>query len=248
MEEAYAVAGDAVLALRLWRPGFFLDPFSTEVLLRDGDRATRAGGPYRQATHDAAEEHLPPYAYRHDEHAPKALRLVRQYRAGALDGPAEAAVQAFQRSYGYQLSPAARCLCLFTALEAMLGGMGKREVGGVHLTMGFRARAESALRLPGAHDGLDAAEEAKWLDTKARRLRTGLAHGRWSDHAESAQAAQGRLQALVRHLLWAYLSFAAAWEEGGRAGMPLAGAFCLSLEADLRLQSPLSTGGFWNAP
>jgi hypothetical protein len=215
-------AADAILALRLLRSGWFLDPeLSMRVFRYEPWIANwRLAGPYRQVgLSDPVEATMPAYELRledlvtgPDEAPPltQLFQLVQEYRAN-VRGAADIAVRNFGNSYGYMLVGTARAAVLFTALDAMLGGMGARQIGRLRLKSTFAERVEQALRLDPGIAVAWAAAEAEWLDTEGRRLRNALAHGRPSDVADLAEDSHERIRSVVRSILTTFLEFCIEW-------------------------------------
>jgi hypothetical protein len=223
-----ASARDAVLALRLAKAGWFLDPELAEVafaVMADG-RFQRRPGPYRQAFLAGVDV---PAAYCATElrladlttlerrgPVTRVFDMLAAYRAAGGNGSADIASESFLRSFGYQLAGAQRAAALFTALDAMLGGMSARRIGRVALRPRyFRRRVEAALNVVD-DPSLDAETEALWLDSQGggRGLRNAIAHGDAGAIGPDADPSALRLQALVRALLPQYVAFAIRWAEG----------------------------------
>lgn len=249
-------ARDAVLVLRLFKPGWFLDPEFAEVCFAVAERGwqlRRKPGPYRQVFLTGVEE-LPLAPYRlcladlttpPDEAGPifEIRELLMAFRARSGNASVEIALDNFNRSYGFQLTPVDRLANLFVALDAMLGGMSAKRLGNVRLRRNsYRNRVQAALSLS-PQAGIDAAGEAAWLNAMngGRGLRNAIAHG---DHqalgGAAATEAQARVQHIVRWLLRLYMRFALRWAEeeaeisarhGLPARTPLAIAFNTLLEA-----------------
>ena len=101
----------------------------------------RAPGPYRQvfvsdATHIPMarfELKLDDLNQRLDSPGPIAAtwELLQDYRRSGGNTSVEIAIESFNRSYGFQLRPPSRAANLFTALDAMLGGMSAWKIGRV---------------------------------------------------------------------------------------------------------------------
>ena len=94
-------------------------------------------------------------------------------------------MESFNRSYGYQLLPPSRAGNLFTALDAMLGGMSAWKIGRVPVKpRGYARRVEVALRTSAAPESVaDAETLSKWLASPhgGRGLRNAIAHGELQD-------------------------------------------------------------------
>jgi hypothetical protein len=268
MEAAVARAGarlrrsarTAVTALRLYRSGWFLQPeqaFSVYYAPSLSPSVLRAPGPYRQIF-VSGRVHLPvtPYALRLadltrqlDRPGPiaAAWELLQAYQRTGGNTSVEIALEGLHLSYGFQLRPASRAGNLFTALDAMVGGMSAWKVGGVPVKpRGYARRIEAALRTarsPAFHD--DPLEAARWLhhDRGGRGLRNALAHGTGTAVEAAVADAIDRLQDIVRSLLWQYLRLSAVWARrdhavAARIGIsrdaPLAAAYVTVLETESR--------------
>jgi hypothetical protein len=217
-------AQDAVLALRLLKAGWFLDPELSERVFTGGLFYQRLAGPYRQAFLGGPPDELPSgYDLRIDELAvergqdtpvTKMSKLVRIYREEGAHASADIATENFHRSYGYQLAGTQRAAFLFTALDAMLVGMSARRIGEVKLKSTFRDRIAAALETLARTDSgarIEPNKEAEWLDSHGRRIRNALAHGRPSDVAMEAEDSYDRIQTIIRLLLRQYLEFSVKW-------------------------------------
>jgi hypothetical protein len=256
-----SMANDAVTALRLYRPGWFLQPQQTLYIFHAPSlpvNIVRAPGPYRQVfASDPAgapmarfELKLADLTQRLEAPGPIAAtwELLATYRGTDGNSSVEIAIESFNRSYGFQLRPSSRAANLFTALDGMLGGMSARRIG--HLSVdarGFRRRVEIALRT--AAYGDDPRNAAKWLDTVARGLRNQIAHSSGTAVEGQAQEAYEHLQAIVRALLRQYIRFFPRWagasaEKAERLGIagdsPLAAAYVKALEAEARQPGSMS--------
>jgi hypothetical protein len=213
---AQAEARTAVLTLRLWKAGWFLDPALAEEIFRCELLNQRLVGPYRQAmlggdlggTPAPYELSITELSASHDEVTPVARLRERldHYRLSCAHASADIVIDNFNRSYGYQIAPTARAAFLFTALDAMLGGFSARRVEGVRLRSRFRARVTGAVRRM-----TDYESEAAWLDEEGRAIRNAIAHGHPASVSERAGAAYERLQAIVRAVLRQYIDFSVAW-------------------------------------
>jgi hypothetical protein len=229
-------AQDAVLVLRLLKSGWFLDPELSERIFSHGFFNQRLVGPYRQAFLGGIPQGiLPRYQLGIDKLATKKdqvtittrmWQLIENYRGGRAHR-ADIAIGNFNRSYGYQLMSTQRAAFLFTALDAMLGGMSAKRIGEVTFQSRFRNRVVAALNLAvETIEGVKPNEEAEWLDSKGRQIRNALAHGRPNTVAEEAEKSYDRLQSIVRVLLRQYIEFSIKWglrsgEIGQRLGLPV---------------------------
>jgi hypothetical protein len=223
------IAQDVVLALRLMKSGWFLDPMLSErIYTASGNVHQRYMGPYRLTFHDEdiqplAQLVFEPYQLHPDtlttengmksgfpgaNGAKKIFDLLQQHRALELTPFTYVALENFTHSYSYRLSPAQCATFLFTSLDAMFGGMSARRIGDLRLKTPFRKRLEAAIssaRTP------DCESEGRWVDVQCRQIRNALAHGRRFDFGDTASATLGRLQRIVRVLLLQYIRFAIAW-------------------------------------
>ena len=199
-------------------------PPLAEIIFALGPFNYRWVGPYRQAfLAGTATISLAPYRLQADSLAakrgetapiPVLWTLIRRYRQQASHASADLAIENFHRSYGYEIPGSQRATFLFTALDAMLGGMSAQRIGTVRLRNPFRQRvfaALEAMRDSGNKGEVDAAEEAGWLDEEGREIRNRLAHGGPAQVAEAAQNGFMRLRAVVRPLLVQYLTFSLHW-------------------------------------
>jgi hypothetical protein len=215
---------DAVLALRLLKAGWFLDPELSERVFACGIFNHRLAGPYRQVFLEGVPDDAPPgydlciseLALEKGQAAPatNVWQLIRRHRREGAHASADIAIENFHRSYGYQLSGVGRVSFLFTALDAMLGGMSARRIGEVEMKSRFRDRVVAALRAlaeTGAGGEVEPNAEASWLDSQGRHIRNAVAHGRPSDVATEAEEGYDRIQLLVRLLLRQYLEFGIKW-------------------------------------
>ncbi len=223
-------AREAVLALRLCKAGWFLDPELAEYVFISGFEKIRYPGAYRQAFIGSNPDQLPSkYELRLEELStpmgdigPITLvwTLIRRYQTGKPHSSADIAIENFNRSYGFLLSGTQKMSFLFTALDAMLGGMSTVQVEKARLASQFSRRVKAALEVAGRNpdnSGLDPSAEAKWLDENGREMRNAIAHGK-SETVET-QAGEGvhRLEAVIRLLLRQYLEFSVRWAEKSEA-------------------------------
>lgn len=220
MQEGYA----ATLALRLLKPGWFLDPQLAECTIAFEGFNQRLVGPYRQAFMGGVPQDLPqPYTLSIAEcatrpaHAAATTRLwelVWRYYEAGRNSSADIAITNFMRSYGFQMGDTQKMLTLFTALEAMFGGMGTREIGQVRMQRPFATRIATAVEIARSPDAdLDPDAVAAWLSEEGRALRNTLAHGRVQPAAVQNSTAVAHLQQMARVALRQYLAFAVTWEE-----------------------------------
>lgn len=259
-ETLLTAARTAVTALRLFRPGWFLQPEQVLYVFYAPSlplNVVRAPGPYRQVfvagpTHIPMERlnlKLDDLTQRLDSPGPIAAtwKLLEDYQCAGRNASVEIAIESFNRSYGFQLRPASRAANLFTALDAMLGGMSAWKIGRVPVKpRGYARRVEVALacaaspEFPG-----DPHDAARWLHSArgGRGLRNAIAHGDGSKVEPEAQRAYERLQSIVRVLLRQYLHFSTVWarqrdETAVRLGLaaesPLSAAYVTTLEAEAK--------------
>ncbi len=221
-----AEADSAILALRLFKEGWFLDPWLSEIIFSQGMFNIRYVGPYRQAFMTRPQEDFIPnegtyrleiheLSVREDEHSPVKpyWDLVHNYHA-ANHTSGDIAIENFHRSYDWHTYAAVRAAFLFTAVDAMLGGMSARDIGEMKMETGFHDRFKAAMQVPllGVSPS-DAQREADWIDTSGRRMRNEIAHGRTSEAESAAKAGLERLRRDARVLLRQYLAFSIRWEK-----------------------------------
>jgi len=230
IEEAIAVHGDAllreascaVLALRLYKAGWFLSPELAErsfVIAREDWRIERLPGVFRQAFLSGDLHHpLPGYSLsindlctRDGESTPLNVLMERLLRVDRRGHPELAlAADGFNRSYGLISAQDERLAHLFIALEAMLGGF--NETGPMNLDLeGPGARIPGrirASRLAAGDPAQLAFQMASWVQDEGRRLRNSVAHGEFLLLPErDLDSAVLKLQLLIRSLLCQYLAY-----------------------------------------
>lgn len=219
-------AQDAILALRLYKPGWCIDPDLTEWALVKDSSIIRSPGPYRQAFMMGVPSGTPQgYELGIDEltgvdHVKGPVTTfydqITTYRLHA-NSAADIAIENFTRSFGYQLAGVHRAAFLFTAIDAMLGGMSAWRIGGMKLKRRFRQRVTAALQAASGEPwiGVDATaeERAIWLDTTGRAIRNAIAHGDARKVAHEAENYWTLLQTLVRILLRGFISFSIQWND-----------------------------------
>jgi len=248
-ETLLSMARAAVTALRLFRPGWFLQPeqamymFYAPSLPRN---IVRAPGPYRQVF-VSNPDHIPLARFdlklddltqRLDSPGPieATWELLQDYRRSGGNTSAEIAIESFNRSYGFQLRPASRAANLFTALDAMLGGMSAWPARRVEAAL----RCAASPAFPG-----DPHDDARWLhsDRGGHGLRNAIAHGTGNRVEAEAEHAYEKLQSIVRALLRQYLHFSIIWAQeqektaarlGLAAGTPLAAAYVTALKGEAK--------------
>jgi hypothetical protein len=200
----------AVTVLRLFKAGWFLDPQLAESTFVLGSLRARRVGPYRQAflvpqEATAFAQPLLPYSLHiaelttlQDGPGPiaKIWNLLEAYRSNGSDhASVDIALENFNRFFGLQLSGVQRVMYLFTALDAMLGGMSAREIGNVRLKASFQARVQAAFDAAGAAlQPFDPGEVARWLDSAGRAQ----CHRAWSPGLDLSGGA-GRTNAAPPH-------------------------------------------------
>jgi hypothetical protein len=259
-KELLSMARTAVTTLRLFRPGWFLQPEQAMYVFCAPSlplNVLRAPGPYRQVF-VSNPTHIPmarlvlkrdDLTQRLESPGPIAAtwELLQDYLRSGGNASVEIAIESFNHSYGFQLRPSSRAANLFTALDAMLGGMSAWKIGRVPVKpRGYARRVEVALRcatepsFPG-----DPHDAARWLHSASggRGLRNAIAHGTGSEVQAEANDAYERLQAIVGALLRQYLHVAIIWarqpEEtaarlGLGAGSPVAAAYVTTLETEAK--------------
>lgn len=221
----------AVLAMRLYKPGWFLTPDQAEICFAingQGWSLRRRPGPYRQAFLIGLDNMpFPGYELKiadltTSRNEPGAITLLWQQltemQSHVGNASLEIALESFNRSYGFQLRPSQRLAHLFIALDAMLGGFNEDKPGGIKLTGSsskFSQRFKAALLADGK-EFIKANQEVGWLnDHKSgggRWLRNSIAHGEDVDSCGAAEEAQLRLQEIIRALLRQYIRFLLRWK------------------------------------
>lgn len=153
------------------------------------------------------------------------LVRVADFRQNSGNAAAAIAISQFNRSFGFTLTAADRAAPLFTAIDAVTGGMSARRIGKTPLRPRFRRRVALALTAGGMMPE-EADAQAAWLywQDGGRQLRNALAHGDRNAIADRIGNDEIlRLQAIVRALLPPFLDFAASWS--GEPGASLTAAF-----------------------
>lgn len=221
----------SVLALRLFKQGWFLTPDQAEVCFAIKEHVwdlQRTPGPYRQAfLAGDAQMPFPGYELKISELTTSTKQKgavtvlweqLNTVRSHASNGSLDIALENFNRSYGFQLKPSQRLAALFIALDAMLGGFHETEPGGVKLSGRegkFTQRFKAAM-LAAGEDFIAANQQLGWLNEAGkpgggRWLRNRIAHGDDVDFTGISGGSQLRLQAIIRTLLRQYISFLAHW-------------------------------------
>jgi hypothetical protein len=230
IEEAIADHGDAllregacaVLALRLYKDGWFLSPELAErsfVIARERWRIERLPGVFRQTFHSVdLHQPLPGYILSiHDlctsvgEPTPLNVLMERLLRMNRREDPVLAlAADSFNRSYGLISTHDERLAHLFIALEAMLGAFDEKgpmnlDLKGPGALIPGRIRAS---RLAAGDPAQLAFQMASWIGKQGRHLRNAVAHGEPLLLPEKdLDSAVLKLQHLIRHLLCQYLAY-----------------------------------------
>ncbi len=217
-------ARNAILALRLFKPGWFIDPEMAECAFVQKPSIIRLPGPYRQVFMESVPEGLPSsYPLRLQELStqkgtPSALsslwNLIEQYNHIAHHTTADIAIENFNRSYGFQLKGTQRAAFLFTALDTLLGGIDAEKIGRLKMNSPFRERVYAALdAVEGAWQGSDATptELAQWINTAGRRMQHILALNGAEEIAVEADGGWAYMQMIVRVLLRQYIEFSVRW-------------------------------------
>lgn len=260
-----SMAHTAVTALRLYRPGWFLQPEQAMYVFYAPSLALnilRAPGPYRQVfVSDPTGVPMALFELKLDEltqrlDSPRPIKaiweLLQSYLRSGGNSSVEIAIESFNRSYGFQLRPASRAANLFTALDAILGGMRTREIGRVPVDpRGYARRVAAGLRAASPPFPGDPDDAGRWLDSNrgGRRLRNEIAHRSGSEVEIEAQRAYERLQSIVRTLMLQYLYFSTVWARqhdalaarlGLAAGSSLSAAYVTILEAEARRPASMS--------
>jgi hypothetical protein len=218
-------AKDVVLALRLFKSGWFLDPELSEQVFKFQGFNVREVGPYRQVFLAGNQTDTPHgYELKVDEisrnkdetkHITQIWQLINQYRNKRTNTSADIAIENFHRSYGYQLSGIQRASFLFVAIDAILGGLSTRYIGQVSLQSKFRDRVSAGLttlmQTNTVQKNFKPYTEADWLDTEGRNIRNSIAHGRSYAVAAHANDSYLRIQSIIRLLIRQFLEFSIKW-------------------------------------
>jgi len=230
IEEAIADHGDAllreggcaVLALRLYKAGWFLSPELAErsfVIAREGWRIERLPGVFRQTFLSGVLHHPQPgyslsitdLCTSVGETTPLNVLMERLLRMNRCDDSVLAlAADSFTRSYGLISTQDERLAHLFIALEAMLGafnekGPMKLDLKGSGALIPGRIRAS---RLAAGDPAQLAFQMASWIGKQGRHLRNAVAHGEPLLLPEQdLDSAVLKLQLLIRSLLCQYLAY-----------------------------------------
>ena len=217
----------AILAFRLYRPGWFMDPVLSEIIYAAKGEldlghytGERHMGAYRLAFYDEDVDSLrgrdlyeiEKSAIARSQDAQTELSRIGNAIANRdrLGGQIsiDVALSNFRASYGFMATAAQKGMMLFMALDALLGGMNAKEIGEYKLKVPFRDRLATALSVAGRSNGQSV---AKWVDTQCRSIRNGIAHGRSLQVEQAAQAAVPDMQDVIRVLLRQILGFEQQW-------------------------------------
>jgi hypothetical protein len=221
-EEIYQQIRDALLALRLFRKGWIMDPYLVEYSFMDNSNfILRSPGPYRQIFMAGFDNNFPEFyvldpkelSYTQDEKKPlrKIFDLIAKYRESGGNQSVEIAIENFGLSYSLpgNISWEQKISFLFTALDAMLGGMSLHRrnnryyLRDTEMEVFFRERIQQVLSLCG---NSSAEEESKWVDS-LRQLRNPIAHGSRSGVEKDAEESFDRFQDVIRNILKHYMAF-----------------------------------------
>ncbi len=238
-------ARDAVLALRLFKPGWFIDPEMAECAFVQKPNIARLPGPFRQAFMESVPEELPArYSLRmEDLSARNAVpspqkgpaspvaglwNLMEQYKHIAHHTTADIAIENFNRSYGFKLRGTQRAAFLFAVIDTLLGGMDATRIGRLKLHSHFRERVYAALdAVQGTWLGTDSTplELTQWLNTAGRRMHVAITKGEASTVDVEANGSWEYIQLIVRVILRQYIEFSVKWFKNpaavcGRLGLP----------------------------
>ncbi len=161
-------ASRVVDALRLHAAGDLVHPAEVGDYLRVGMWARRAARPYRSAPYRL--RFADPYRFGPADVAPveRLVTLLGTPAAGCDN--ARLALAAHRGAHALQVHPDERALLLFSALEALLGGL-RHPVAGTPFPV----------RLARAVGGADPGVQ-RWFEGEARQWRNRLAHGATRHH------------------------------------------------------------------
>jgi hypothetical protein len=229
-EFIYSYIDDAVLTLRLLKKGWFMHPmFIEEVHIpNNGLKNFRTRRPYRQMFLAGLNNNFPEF-YKLElsdlspktdliSHIFKISSLIKRYKESGLNQPAYTAIENFHLAYALpgHIESEQRLNFLFTALDAMLGGMSLRMDGkkwrlnNTEMTIFFKERLLEILKLSNT---FDAEESANWMDTTIRKLRNKLAHGKKQSVTTESNEVYEQLLSIIRILLINFLQFSIRWNE-----------------------------------
>jgi hypothetical protein len=228
-EKIYQQIRDALLALRLFRKGWIMDPYLVEYSFMDNDNfIIRNPGPYRQIFMAGFDNNFPDFysldpkdlTYSVNENKPlrKIFDLISDYRNSGGNQSMEVAIENFGLSYSLpgNISWEQKISFLFTALDAMLGGMSLHRrnnryyLRDTEMEVFFRERIQQVLSLCGYSN---AEEESQWVDS-LRHLRNPIAHGSRSGVEKDAEESFERFQEVIRSILKHYMAFALRYKTG----------------------------------
>ena len=123
---------DAIVAIQLFKSGWFLDPELAEIIFNYKGVNERLVGPYRQASlagnlsamSQGFELKISELTTQGLEGAiTKIWRLIRHYKMTSRYASVDISLENFRASYGYQLSATQRSSFLFTCINAIFGYM-----------------------------------------------------------------------------------------------------------------------------
>lgn len=209
---------DYVLILRLFKEGWFFDPFFYQICF-SGDKgmAGRQTGPYRQIDLGRHTLHMPDFYHlslddlgdaefkKADAPVFKVAGLVARYRQAGSNSSCDYALHHFEKSYSLFMPYAQKCGFLFTAIDTLFGGMSAMRIYETALTKKFLQRLGVWM-----HTYPHSERESQWLNDPSqggRYLRNHIAHGQGDSVEDLAKNAYTRLQNIIRHLLKVYMSF-----------------------------------------
>jgi hypothetical protein len=234
----------AVTALRLYKPGWFLDPSAGQISVRDGEFILKWPGLYRDMLPRLVYGWSPEDGYRLSiqdllpvdsegmEQPPRLYRIAEALGSLKRDHgfpEGRPALATWNFSYEYGLSDRQRYSLLFTALETALGPMSSWSADDSVGRMPFQRRVERAIRLSGRPD---AKECADWMDNPrgGRGIRNAIAHG--SQLVDDHTLVLARLREVVRSSLLALVGFAAASQDNEGINVRPAGFVQLLISID----------------
>lgn len=207
-----------VMALHLSSEGWFLNPFSSEVLTDNlyTFSRIRALGPFR-LTYQDEDVLLPKYTrnfYRFQvgeiksDHNilcfEKIYNLLKKQFIIESKCLMNISIDSFVQSYGYGLNSSQQISLLFMSLDSLIGGMSVYRVGRVKLKHKFKERLIVLLSLMDFPDYL---KEVIWLDTKGRAVRNQIAHKGCIEININEDDFILRLRRIMRCCLIGYLIF-----------------------------------------
>ena len=218
---------DAVTVLRLLKPGWFMDPRFAEYTFMSSDYyIEREPGPYRQLMFrtlfepTAASYSLSINELRRtlEEETPasRLWSLLQNYRQSGKNAAIEIALTNFNLSYSLHVSNSQKLGFLFTALDAIFGGMslhkkkGKLYLRNTLMKDFFEDRLFHFMTLI---EDPKAKEDIAWIKKHMRSLRNKIAHGSLGDNQKLAGKHHERMLDLLRRIIPAYLKFCTFWNQ-----------------------------------